>query len=307
LGGVPEEHRTDSLSAAYKNLQKSEKREWTSRYESLCTHYGMRASRCNLGESHENGSIESRHASLKEALRQALMLRGFKDFESRYAYDAFVEKTVQRMNARIEKRLVLERRVLRALPARRTAEFDQLSARVSRYGIFTVKGAQYSAPSRLIGYRLIVRQYADRIECWFGGQRVHECQRATHRGGHRHPRHIDYRHLVEGLKRKPGAFARWALRDAVFPRAVYRQTRETLVAALPEREACKNIVGLLALAADGHEAELAIELERLNACDQLPDLDALKQRLAPRMSLIPSVRVTLPELAVYDALIAVAQ
>ena len=111
---------------------------------------------------------------------------------------------------------------------------------------------------------------------------------------------------MEGLKRKPGAFARWVLRDEAFPRAIYRQTWENLSAQLPERQACKIIVGLLALAADGHEAALALELEQLHASDQLPNLEALTQQLAPRQSDIPTVAILLPELTSYDALIEVA-
>jgi hypothetical protein len=306
LGGAPEEHRTDSLSAAFKNLCDLERREWTNRYAALCTHYGMRPSRNNPGESHENGSIESRHGSLKTAARQALLLRGSSDFDDRPAYEAFIEMLVQRMNARVEKRLVVERVALRPLPARRTAEFDELPARVSKYGIFTVKGEQYSAPSRLIGHRLSVRAYADRVECFLGGHRVYECPRAVRRTGQRHGRQIDYRHLVENLKRKPGAFARWVFRDDVFPRTIYRQTWENLNAQLPERQACKTIIGLLALAADGHEAALGLELEQLHACNELPDVDALTQQLAPRSSAIPCVVVTLPPLTAYDALLEVA-
>ncbi len=147
----------DSLSAAFKNLPDRERREWTSRYAALCAHYGMRPSRNNPGESHENGSIESRNGSLKTALRQALLLRSSSDFDDRPAYEAFIEIIVQRMNARAEKRLVVERAALRPLPARRTVEFDELAARVSKYGIFTVKGEQYGAPSQLVGHRLSVR------------------------------------------------------------------------------------------------------------------------------------------------------
>jgi hypothetical protein len=306
LGGAPEEHRTDSLSAAFKNLSDLERREWTSRYAALCAHYGMRPSRNNPGESHENGSIESRHGSLKTALGQALLLRGSSDFDDRAAYEAFIETVVQRLNARVEKRLVVERAALRPLPARRTAEFDELPARVSKYGIFTVKGEQYSAPSRLIGHRLSVRVYADRVECFLSGQPVYECPRAIRRIGQRHARQIDYRHLVENLKRKPGAFARWVFRDDVFPRTIYRQIWENLSTQLPERQACKTIIGLLALAADGHESALALELEQMHARNELPDLDALTQQLAPRPSTVPCVVVTLPALTAYDALLEVA-
>lgn len=306
LGGAPEEHRTDSLSAAFKNLSDVERREWTQRYAELCAHYGMRPSRNNPGESHENGSIESRHGSLKTALQQALLLRGSSNFENRTAYEAFIATVVQRMNKRVEKRLAVEREALRPLPARRTAEFDEVPARVSKYGVFTVRNEQYSAPSRLIGHRLSARMYTDRVECYLGGQRVFECPRATRRAGERHARRIDYRHMVENLKRKPGAFARWIFREEIFPRAIYRQTWEMLSAQLPERQACKTIVGLLALAADGHEAALALELEGLLVHNEVPNLEALTQRLAPRETGVPNVIVQLPTLNTYDALLEVA-
>jgi transposase InsO family protein len=170
LGGVPEEHRTDSLSAAFNNL--AEEQALTRRYEDLCRHYGLRASRCNPGQSNENGSIESRHDSLKTALDQALRLRGSRAFDDVAGYEAFVDQIVQRFNARVSKRLADERAVLRSLPARRTAEYEEIPARVSKYGIFTVKTMQYSAPSQLIGHRLMVRLHERHIECWLGGQCV---------------------------------------------------------------------------------------------------------------------------------------
>jgi hypothetical protein len=153
---------------------------------------------------------------------------------------------------------------------------------------------------------MMVRVYTAHIECWLGGQHVLQRPRATHAAGQRHPRQIDYRHLVAALKRKPGAFARWVLRDAAFPRAVYRQTWERLAAAQPERQACKTMVGLLGLAADGHEAQLAVELEQLIELDQLPDLLALTQLLSPPPGEVPAVEVVLPPLQDYDALIGAA-
>ena len=61
LGGSPEEHRTDSLSAAYKNITNETKEDITQRYEDLCAFYGMVPTRNNKGVSHENGSVESAH------------------------------------------------------------------------------------------------------------------------------------------------------------------------------------------------------------------------------------------------------
>jgi len=304
LGGVPEEHRTDSLSAAFKNL--AEQEELTKRYADLCSHYGLRATRCNPGQSNENGSIESRNNSLKTALEQALCLRGSRSFDTRPDYETFVDTIVQRMNTRAAKFLVTERAMLKPLPLRRTAEFEEIPARVSKYAVFTLKGVLYSVPSQLIGHRLMVRQYAQHVECWLGGQCVLSLPRARPAQGQRVGRAIDYRHLVGALKRKPGAFARWVLRDAAFPRAVYRQTWERLISERPEREACKTMVGLLVLAADGHEAQLAHELDQLMALDQLPDLNALTQLLAPPTGEVPQVVVTLPTLASYDVLLEVA-
>lgn len=189
LGGSPDEHRTDSLSAAFRNLNVDEKDDLIKRYESLCAHYAMRATCCNPGESHENGSIEARNGSLKSSIRQALLLRGSSDFIDVSAYAEFVTTIVNRMNARVESRAAAERVSLRPLPQRRTAEFTEFSARVSKFGIFTIKGAMYSAPTRLVGHRLLVRQYADRVECWLGGTRVHEAPLAICRDG-RHPRYF---------------------------------------------------------------------------------------------------------------------
>jgi hypothetical protein len=300
LGGVPEEHRTDSLSAAFNNL--AEQEELTKRYADLCSHYGLRATRCNPGQSNENGSIESRNSTLKSALEQALCLRGTRSFDTRADYETFVGTIVQRMNTRAAKFLVTERPMLRPLPVRRTAEFEEIPARVSKYAVFTLKGVLYSVPSQLIGHRLMVRQYAQHVEGWLGGQCVVTLPRARPAEGQRVGRSIDYRHLVGALKRKPGAFARWVLRDAAFPRAVYRQTWERLISQRPEREACKTMVGLLVLAADGFEAQLAQELEQLIELDQLPDLNALTQLLAPPKGNVPQVVVTLPALASYDDL-----
>ena len=130
LGGVPEEHRTDSLSAACNNL--AEQEALTQRYAELCRHYGLRATRCNPGRSNENGSIESRNNTLKSALEQALCLRGSRRFDARADYEAFVDTIVQRMNTRTARFLVIERARLSPLPVRRTAEFEEIPARVSK-------------------------------------------------------------------------------------------------------------------------------------------------------------------------------
>ena len=305
-GGVPEEHRTDSLSAAFNNLAEHE--ELTRNYRALCEHYGMRASRNNPGVSHENGAIEARQQSLKRALAQALLLRGSRDFADHAAYERFVAEAVRRLNARAARAWAVERQCLRPLPPRRTLDFEESDARVSKFGVFTARGVLYSVPSRLIGQRLKVRLYPAQVQAWLGGVKVFECERLYASGINRHPRRIDWRHMLPALRRKPGALARWALRDAMFPRSEYARCWRELADRLPERQACRLMVDLLDLAERaGVTAELAAQLQLSLDAGELPDIETLRQRfLPPRTLQMPQVSVVLPEAAVYDRLLEVA-
>lgn len=133
-------------------------------------------------------------------------------------YSRFVAEIVGRLNARCARAWEVERASLRPLPQRRTRDFEELDARVGKYGLFRAKSALYSVPSRLVGHRLKVRLYGERVEAWLGGVKVFECERLYGSVADNPPRRIDWRHLLPSLRRKPGAFARWALRDAMFPR-----------------------------------------------------------------------------------------
>lgn len=205
-----------------------------------------------------------------------------------------------RLNARVAKAFAIERTMLRALPVRRTAEYEELQARVSKFGTFSVRGVLYSAPSRLIGHRLTVRLHLNRVEVFIGGVKMLAVPRA--RPGER--RVIDYRHLLPALKRKPGAFARWRLREAMFPRSEYRRTWERLVTALPEPQACRVMVGLLDLAMRAAcEAALAQRLTYILDAGLLPELALLEAEFAPRAPACAEVCVQLPPLASFDALL----
>ena len=287
-----EEHRTDSLSAAFNNL--AEQEELTGRYSGLCKHYGMRASRNNLGESHENGSIESRQGTLKNAIDQALLLRGHRNFDTLTDYRHFVAEVVARMNRRVSAKVSEERAALKALPVRRTSEYEEVDARVTKYSTVSVKRILYSVPSRLIGHRPKFRLYPERIEAWLGDVCVFETVRGSVPAGKQRGKVIDYRHLVPTLKRKPGAFARWVLRDDMFPRAEYRLTWERLSEKLPERQACQVMVGLLDLAANGAcEVQLAQVLGDLLKAGSLPELEGLKEQFVPKDTSVPEVTVAL--------------
>ncbi len=86
LGGVPHQHRTDNLSAAVVRIERSGERQYTERYQALMSHYHMQPSTNNPGEAHENGDVEQSHFRFKDAVDQAVRLRGSRDFGDRAAY-----------------------------------------------------------------------------------------------------------------------------------------------------------------------------------------------------------------------------
>jgi hypothetical protein len=306
LGRAPLQHRSDSLSAAFRNLDRDAREDLTRRYQALCTHYRMTPTRNNPGLAHENGAIESPHGHLKQALADALLLRGSCDFETLDAYRRFVDEIVGRRNARLAKRIDLERPSLQPLPARRTTDYEEISVTVTATSGFILKKVFYSMPSRLIGHRLRVRLYDDRLECFLGSTALMTLRRGRPPQGGKRGHVIDYRHVIHALRRKPMALLNLVYRDQLFPRRAYRRAFEALLAADSEKQACRIMVGLLALAHEqACEAELAAALDAELDAGRLPDLDTLRRRFAPDPSAIPEITVAPTPLRLYDELATV--
>jgi hypothetical protein len=301
LGGVPEQHRSDSLSAAFRNLDANAKEDLTTRYEAFCDHYGMTPTRNNPGVSHENGSIESAHGHLKRALADALLLRASRDFTDLPAWRGFVDEIVGRGNARNAKRIDQERLALKKLPVRKTADYEEVNVDVTTSSAFTLRKVFYSVPSRLIGHRLRVRLYDDRLECFQGSTHIVTLRRGRSQANGKHGHVVDYRHVIHSLRRKPMALLNLVYRDQLFPRRAYALAFDALLAGLGERPACRVMVGLLALAHErACEVELAAALQVALDNGILPDLKALIERFRPEGMALPVVVVTLPPLAIYD-------
>ncbi len=308
VGGVPKEHRSDSLSAAFRNLDREAKDDITRRYDELCAHYRMTPSRNNRGVAHENGAIESAHGHLKKAIDDALLLRGSRDFDDIDAYRAFIDELIGRRNARHQKRIALERAALKPLPKRRTTDYEESVVVVTSSSGFTLKKVFYSVPSRLIGHRLRVRLFDDRLEIFLGGSYLMTRPRGRPRSSSQHGHVVDYRHVIHSLRRKPMALLNLVYRDQLFPRPAYQHTFEHLLAELPERRACKIMVELLALAHErACEAELAGMLEGLLDERRLPDPAALRDHFLPDAATFPSVTVATAPLGLYDDLATIQQ
>jgi len=304
LGGAPLEHRSDSLSAAFRNLAKEAQEDLTRRYDALCAHYGMAPTRNNRGVAHENGSIESPHGHLKKAVKDGLLMRGSNDFDNLAAYRRFIDEIVSRKNARHAKRIEAERPALQLLPALRTGDYEETIVIVTSSGGFTLRKVFYTVPSRLIGHRLRVRLYDDRLDLFIGGTPLMTLTRGRADGTGKRGHVVDYRHVIRALRRKPMALLGLVYRDQLFPREAYRRTFDRLLETMAEKPACRLMVNLLALAHDrGCEAELAALLEADLDAHRLPDLAALNQRFAPDPAALPEVVVHLTPLVAYEALI----
>ena len=250
LGGAPKRHRSDSLSSAVNNLSKTE--EFTHRYEALLKHYGMEGQKTQPGKAHENGDVEQSHNRFKRAMDQALMLRGSRDFVDRGAYEGFLRQTLRERNAGRQARMAEELQVLRSLPAGRLEDAKRFHPTVGPSSTIRVQHNVYSVHSRLIREKVEVRLYADHLDVWYGQKMIERLPRLRGEEKHR----IDYRHIIEWLVRKPGAFADYRYKSDLFPTSRFRIAYDVLKDQGPAR-ADKEYLKILHLAA--RESETGVD------------------------------------------------
>src|SRR6266496_2847746 len=299
IGGVPQQHRTDHLSAAVRQLRKEEKEDWTQRYQALMAHYGMQPTWNNTGIAHENGDVEQAHHRFKQAVDQALRARGSREFADRSAYEHFVQALVYKRNQTRAVRFATEREALRPLPTTALAPCKEVRVMVSRFSTISVLGNVYSLPSRLIGTSIRVRVRAETLEGYVGTSPVFILPRLV--GKHKH--RIDYHHLIWSLVRKPGAFAAYRYRDDLFPTTTFRQAYDRLVSVRSKR-ADHEYVRVLHLAASISESEVETALALLLEAGTLPTAEAVRELVCiPQLSAIPAMQTPSLDLSPYDQLI----
>jgi hypothetical protein len=200
LGGVPQVHRTDCLSAAVP--PGAERHAFRERYQALLRHYGLPGQAINPGEAHANGDVEQSHRQFKRALDQALLLRGSREFPSRLAYADFLRQLFAQLNAGRQQRRAEAGAVLRPLPARRLEACGRLRVRVDSGSTIHVRGNGYAVARRLIGEGVEGRLFAEHLEVWYAQRLMERLPRLRGRGKHQ----VNYRHVIDGLVRTPGAF-----------------------------------------------------------------------------------------------------
>ena len=302
LGGVPREHRTDSLSAAVNNLKDRE--EFTERYQGLLKHYDLSASHGRAGEAHDNGDVEQSHHRFKRAVEQELILRGSQDFCRRPEYEAFLRAILRRRNASRGPKLQEELARLRRLPGRRLEDWTRERVKVTRHSTIRVRNNVYSVHSRLIGERVEVRVHTEHLEVYYGGQQVEQMPRL--RGKRKHK--INYRHVIYSLVRKPGAFARYQYREDLFPSVLFRVAYDELRQDCPQT-ADRQYLKILQMAAEVSQSRVESILRELIQGGERIREEQVREWIETSQCTPEKweVEVDPVEVAVYDSLLEQAQ
>jgi len=302
MGGVPKMHQTDRLSAAVKKPGNPE--EFTQRYKALLSHYGLQGHKTQPASPNENGDVEQRHYRLKKALEQSLMLRGSRDFSSREEYAGFLGRLFSQLNAGRRDRFKEELEVLRRLPPRRLDSCKRLKVRVGPSSTIRVNHNVYSVHSRLIRETIEVRVYMEHLDIWYAQQRIETVPRLRGEGKH----HIQYRHIIDWLVRKPGAFENYRYREALFPTHRFRMAYDWLKERHPFR-CTREYLGVLHLAARRNEMGVDYALGALIDNEQHITIEAVES-IMDSLEQIPSpseVTIEKVDLGVYDALLSLRE
>jgi hypothetical protein len=257
LGGVPKKHRTDRMSAAVHKDCNPEK--FTDNYSALLRHYDITGERIQAGKANEDGDIEQRHYRFKKALDQRLRLRGSRNFDSLESYRKYLDKLFNDLNLGREERFKEELKVLHRLPLKRLESCVTKEVRVRKSSTIRVNHNTYSVHSRLIHEKVISKVYVDHIEIWYGQKRIDLFPRIH--GSKKHS--IQYRHIIDWLIRKPGAFENYIYKSDLFPSSYFRMAYDYLCSKHSKAKANKEYLKILHLAAQESETHVELGIKEL--------------------------------------------
>lgn len=301
LGRKPAWHQTDNSTAATHELSTGQ-RGFNDEYLAMMRHFGMKPRTIGVGQSEQNGDIESANGVLKRRLEQYLKLRGSRDFESVETYETWVQSKCDVANAGRCKRVAQELEAMTELNPARLCEHVELNVPVSSWSTIRVRDNVYSVPSRLIAKEVRVRLTERDIVVFFAGRQELKTERLLGRNGHR----IDYRHIIWSLMRKPGAFARYKYRDDLFPTLAFRRAYDVFRDAT-DREMVADVayVRLLHLAASTLQVDVEAGIELLLAQGEQPTTERVKLLMGKDKPLAaPDLPALVVDLHEYDALLS---
>jgi hypothetical protein len=178
-------------------------------------------------------------------------------------------------------------------------EYTEIEPLVSSWSTIKVKSNAYSVPSQLIGEKVRVRLFDTKLEVYLGGKIQLTLKRLV--GKQRHS--INYRHVIDSLIRKAGAFERYRYREDLFPTITFRRAYDTLAGAMPPRKADIEYLRCLHLAAKTMEFDVEHAITVLMAEGTVPMADKVKELVAPNKPTIPDLAIPDVNLNGYDGLL----
>lgn len=301
LGKSPPHLGTDNTSAATHELESmpGRPRGYNSDYLELCTHYNLTPLTINVNCPNEQGDVESQNRHLKRRLNQHLILRGSREFEGLEQYDQFVEGVLRAANAKRQKPLAEELAVMRPLPASRLAEYREYQPVVSSQSLIRVNKHTYSVPSRLIGHTLRVERHEAELKVHLGREFLFCLPRLRGDGCAL----VDFRHVITGLLRKPGAFIHYRHREALYPSAVFRAAFDRLVSDHGERPGVIEYLHLLKLAAEETVEKVEAGLQKQLGLAAKWRAIQVREQLVPAAKKVIELSALTPSLKAYDTLL----
>jgi len=304
LGSVPKELWVDNTTAATCRLGGEGKdRGFNQAFTSLCDHFQITPQVINVRCPNENGDVESIHGHLKSRIDQQLLLRGSRNFESLQAYDQFLEQMYERRNKPLAGKVDEERAQMRALPPTPLPDWREYDCRVSGYATIQLQKTTYSVPSRLIGTRLRARVWEDQIRLFHGRDEVATLERRTRKQGAQ----VNYRHVIEQLIRKPGAFEQYRWKEALFPTVSFDAAFNVMERQKGRSWAIREYLHILKLAADEGQDKVERALEELiQGHKNIINLDEVKALLGCWEDLRRQVQEQAPlvaNLSAYDRML----
>jgi len=187
---------------------------------------------------------------------------------------------------------------MRPLGVRRLPAYAVVDVRVGSGSTIRVKGNTYSVPSRLIGEKVRVCVFDDRLDVYWSG--ALQASRERVRGKTAFA--VAWRDVIGWLVKKPGAFRRYRYRDALFLSDVFRRAYERLDASLSTWSADMNYLQVVLLARETCLEDVEHALLELEAAGELPRFEDVLARAGGEQPIRPEVDVGEPELASYDEL-----
>lgn len=303
LGRVPERHRTDGTTAATHQIAKGQKgkRPFNDDYKRFMDHFGMIPE--TVADPNHNADVEASHGVLKRRLNQHLHLRGSRDFESRKDYESFIFAVMEKANRLRSRRLKEEIAVMKPLPVTRLPLYTEKEEKVSEGSTLRIKKNVYTVPSRLIGERVTVRVYENKVEVLYAGKRQLEMERLKGSGG----KCINYRHIIWSLVKKPAAFANYRYRQELFPTLAFRKAYDWLVQWYSPYNADKEYLRILYLAATTMESEVETALVLLMETEAMFSSDHVKELVCSKKQPVPALKVPQVNLDEYNVLLEVKE